>query len=961
MSLCRALPVCLTLCVAPLAFAQTDPPAPVPEVGVETTFDMPVAPQNPAAPTPSPPKAGEVQVDPVSKVALRGLPWRMANYMKGERVISIGWGDYRPDVDWTDEAFKRNRTTLERAQMIAAKQSAKDVDLIPFKVGSALVIAPEVGEFVNPDLNKLDRFTASSRSALIAEALAALTPEQMKQLGSSGGLAVASLSRDVQAAVARAFRAPLKVVQITPSVYTAENGLKHNATQQEDKGSLESDLDWSRARIKANLRTQGANVDMGGVGAYLGGNVGDTLALADSDVNYAPWQDRSMELPVYVTEPNTFKPSDLEGKRYPQPLGLSGTWYVKDVLKRLSTATGLQLKSAPMYEDEPVYLGSPSITAGETIDALRLGLMGAFRKLGDTYVFTWDRLGLGAIQQVAHDATFAIGKDLRKRARQLDQDKYLLTVAEALPFAADDPLALSDDQRAKAYSSPPDGKSSWEYGQIPWEEMTPAQQAFLKKQSESESVNTRNGMDGQPGVERPFTEDDLRKATLTGAARVEVSVLTPDYGWLRAPDSWNLPSVSPWQIHAIRDRGSAAKDRFMEGMPQAMRDALEHPKPQALPSDVRVAMVPPLSAARLNTLAGELKRHGFTTLLYPALYGGYATFETPAFPMHPSLKGEDGFAAAVAAMKPVGIQVGAYVNVLTWQQEGDNVHWLTKHPGWMDVDVTGTPRLKWLADHPGTGVGADIFGEYRANYVRATEPMVEARLKMLLSDLAKRSDAGIVAFSQWSLSVSNNGPMGLRVIPRLGFSLPDRILSFKSTGVDPVDRVSWDDYVPQSLRNRGIRVEGSANDVKDDTHIALLGRLIQHARTARKDWKVWAFDEGAEGGGGAGADSLVPNPKDPSRPDLRVGSALAMGPGAGSSGVMFPITNDNLFTVLSEASDGPEEDIPDALRNLTPMGLFTLFRAEMQVESKSKPPAFILDFRSAPNQITPSLEWISAK
>jgi hypothetical protein len=118
--------------------------------------------------------------------------------------------------------------------------------------------------------------------------------------------------------------------------------------------------------------------------------------------------------------------------------------------------------------------------------------------------------------------------------------------------------------------------------------------------------------------------------------------------------------------------------------------------------------------------------------------------------LDPALRGADGLAAAVAAMKPKDIRVVAYLNTLAWQNDEDPVHWLNKHPDWLDVDVLGRGRLAWLKAHPRTRQNAFLgFQTDRYNYVRAAEPQVEARLKALVREIAARGDVAAVAFAAW--------------------------------------------------------------------------------------------------------------------------------------------------------------------------------------------------------------------
>jgi hypothetical protein len=250
-------------------------------------------------------------------------------------------------------------------------------------------------------------------------------------------------------------------------------------------------------------------------------------------------------------------------------------------------------------------------------------------------------------------------------------------------------------------------------------------------------------------------------------------------------------TISAGQLRRIRQDSSpeTAPDPLAEA-PEEVRAMLDDPQPVTLPSAVRGLVVPVLGEARLNTLADEMKRHDLNVLFYPAFYGGYATFPGTPFPVDTALRGDDGLAAAVAAMKPNNIRVVAYLNTLAWQNQDDPVHWLNNHPSWLDVDVLGRGRLQWLATHVAAAPLLPGMGAMPSNFVRATEPQVGARLTGLLKALAARKDVAAVCFAAVSPGdMPDFMGRGLSA-PPLGFAMADRLAAFQKTGADPADAVS---------------------------------------------------------------------------------------------------------------------------------------------------------------------------
>jgi hypothetical protein len=917
-----------------------------------------------AAPAPpvAAPAAAPEEKDPASGVVLRGMMWRLAQTMKGRPVVAVGYGEFREDIPWSDAAFALAQTDLAKLQIIAAKNSPRDNELIPFKVGSAYVIAPQMREGLNPDLSRLSTLDATGRGLLLADFVTGLSPDQLTALGSDQGLAVSSLPAEARQLLARAFRPPLGIVTYKAETSQDVDGLSRQVSAQQSAGSLDAPVDWTQARIRARLRMQGVSMNSEGAYGFIDGGTRAGKAFVNDGSSHTPWQDRGVDLPLFPQMPNTFKPSDLTGKAFTQPLGLAGVWPVKEVAKRLSAATGLALTVWKPFQDEPVFLGSESIAAGDVLDALRLALTGSWRKMGDAYYLAWDRLPLLGIQQVALEGADAAMKSVKKERSAIARDTGWLDVANTLPFDPNDPFALTPGQRQTLFG-PGDGKSVRSGATIPYGELTTEQQKAVRAGAANAQVYLfAPGQAGTP-KERAFTDDDIRATKLNGTATVEISLQVPGEGWVAMLADMEGLSISSSQMAMIRALASpeTAPDPLADA-PPGISAMLDNPQPATLPSAVRGLVVPALGEARLNTLADEMKRHGLNVLFYPALYDGYATFAGTPFPLAPALRGADGLAAAVAAMKPNNIRVVAYLNTLAWQDEGDPVHWLNNHPDWLDLDVLGRGRLEWFRAHPDAASPIPGFTEAPHNYVRPSEPQVAARLSALVKALAARPDIAAVSFAGLTPS-SMPDFMGTGLsAPPLGYSMVDRLAAFRQTGDDPADAVNYNDYVPDAvLALGGIRSGAAAHDTLADARAALLSRLLREAKTLRPDWRAYVLKDSI-GEADLTSSAAAPAAKGEVKPDLVIGNVFSTNiASAGASGIMFPITRTNIFdSIPEEQADLMGKKTLDRLKAVSPMVLFqTFFVANASMKDRTVPMA-LYDFRAAPELITDSLKWVKA-
>jgi hypothetical protein len=925
-----------------------------------TALAAPVGRAAAAAPTAPKPAVATEAKDPDSLVGLGGLMLRLSQTMKGRAVIAVGEGTSHADTEWSEDELAHARTDLEKLQIISAKFSAADAPIIPFQVGKAYVLAPQTRIGVNPDLGSLSAFDVAGSDLLLADAITRLTPEQLAALGSDDGLAVASLDAGLQQSLARAFRPPLHIVAYKARTVKDDGGSERPAMSQDVVGELTEPVDWTRARIRARLRMGGVSTSTDGTYGYLDSGFKPDLVFTRSSNGSRPWQDRGVDLPIFPDVPNTFKPSDLLGAAFTQPLGLTGVRPVKEVVAGLAKVTGLTLSVWKPYQDMPVFLGSAAIPAGDVLDGLRLALTASWRKMGAGYYLAWDRMPLLAIQQAALESADAASRAVKKQRTEIGRDASWLDIANALPFEPDDPFGLTAAQRKQVFGAT-DAKSGQSAAAIPFGEMTTEQQKTVRTLAATAEVYVSTPGQAGPSTNRPYTDADIRSAKLAASCTVNVSLQVPGRGWVTMESDGTGLTISAGQLRRIRQDSSpeTAPDPLADA-PKEVRAMLEDPQPVTLPSAVRGLVVPVLGAARLNTLADEMKRHDLNVLFYPAFYGGYATFPGTPFPVDTALRGDDGLAAAVAAMKPNNIRVVAYLNTLAWQNQDDPVHWLNNHPSWLDVDVLGRGRLQWLATHVAAAPLLPGMGAMPSNFVRATEPQVGARLTGLLKALAARKDVAAVCFAAVSPGdMPDFMGRGLSA-PPLGFAMADRLAAFHKTGADPADAVSYNDYVPDALRPLTGYSPPPDRSSAADARQALLARLLAQAKALRPDWRAYVLKDSLTTSDLINAASA--QDKSAAKPDLVITSAFATSPtAAAGSGIVFPITRKSFFDTLADQDDMPmPKAMLDRLKSISPMVLFqTFFSSEPALQGRRVPMA-LYDFREAPEMITDSLKWVKA-
>lgn len=889
-------------------------------------------------------------------IAARGLMEILQKRVSGQPVVAVGeWrsltlGGVAVPPDTTGDL-------LDRLQVIAEAVTDSRVEILPFQVGNAYALAPaqmEVDTWAAPQ----DAFESMGEGVRMDVALAALTPEDIAKLGSADGARISELPALTQKALARALRPPL---------------------QMPDGSIRQESLDLSNARLKARLRLTGASIPVTNGTSFLRATPADEKKV--QPLNTAS-QLRQLSPPTLQRVPNHFKPSDLEGKALTRPIDIQGVFRLEDVLREAGRLNGIRIRTARPFRDVAVFVGSRRLTTGEVLDGIRLGVTGAFRHIGSSYILGYDRQGLAAVQQRVLENTGS-----NEEASRLDHDADLSEtwelLARDLPFDEDDPFSLTAEQQKRLFdlrgnplfddpqhnhAHPDDLTFKIRYG-----EMTPRQQKALQDAVGVTKIFTPSGW-------RVVAADDVQNSFLQNSAYVRLTLSLPGTGWMPI-QQFGFGEIEGYRLAQHR----SVRLQEQEWKKPTKNASVWTPKPKALPTPERGLMTAVLGPGSLGSLAKQMRRHGFNVLFYPALDGGYASFPSEAFPLAPALREKNGLAAAMAAMKAEDIRVVPYVSVLAWQRPPQSApHWMAKHPDWLERDVLGRTRFDLLAERPNwTGYGAQRALEEQG-FVRANEPKVVAKLDTFMAELLAQPGVTGICLMDWNPNEPTFPGGGA---PRFGFATADRLSVLAATGDDPVDlpldpQRPRNPFWPQILDYLGASPESLSTDAlsgKESPQMALARRLLETAARHEPPLKTYlmgAHEFPTAGGAAVPAvrpksgvslaqgPHLPPNlpagiilpqqPRQqvpdaaPARPlaDVMLSPARYLDPNI-TAGLLLPVWRTDR---VSNTPPKDERDYPAAVRlSFRPGG--------PEFPATFASPIAVFDFRAAPDELSPSLDW----
>ena len=339
---------------------------------------------------------------------------------------------------------------------------------------------------------------------------------------------------------------------------------------------------------------------------------------------------------------NNPKLSDLDWKAsaFDPFVPTTGITTVRDLIARISAATGLEVYADRRYEKRTVILlGRSSARAGDLLRALAFCVAGAYRKVGPAYVLTDDVQGLIPRRQTL--ARFTQKADIARRAALAAAGDRLLTERGVDDLPSLDGLALNDDQRARGQRQnvfpmiglTGEGSSAT----LSFTDLTPAQQEY---------VGGRQGLNGQFSL-----------------ATVPVLLLYSP----AAPG----PVILSYPPAATAYRPSYRLRMELDRKRQAGQDPVPllaaGPLPSAPPPLTQLARYPrravtarPRTVAEVDALIASMKALGLNQLWLDVFYDGRLHCDPPKG------GGPDILTEALARTKGTGIVVMPTLDLLDW-------------------------------------------------------------------------------------------------------------------------------------------------------------------------------------------------------------------------------------------------------------------------------------------------------
>ena len=556
----------------------------------------------------------------------------------------------------------------------------------PFRAGGVTVVAPKTMRlFTRPTLPP-EQAVSLSREEAGMELMTSLSAGQWQQLGNENGLGLNDLSEKQKPYFITLL--PNKMT-LYPTYRPGEVINQPQQPQELNETQIQSARLRIARRLQLNYFIEGKNNHQISFGDEE--NAGQRFQLSasygttDEDDSRDPLTAR-----LYPKVPNRLKPSDID-YAHPRlnlrvPLGEIKT--VGELLTRIGLATQLTFKADYRITNLDLYSRGESARIGDVLQALSLGVCGAFRKLdSNTYLLTEDREGL-TTRQAAYDQWMEKVQQLRQK---LQEERVKKMEANGAAIPTDNADGLSPELLKKTDNIYRPQKQGEEPG-IALSELPESYKKRVETASKQEfSLGDENGS-STPG----------RIRTDRVSLRAEPQML------------WVLPGLGSFRNHELN---------FGWNLDMALRRkelVSELPKPAAegplfAPSwKDRVLVLAPQSAEEAKEAVGLAKQAGLNTLwvLVPLDLA----------------KAKPLLVAALAAGKAAGITVGAQVTTTA----------PTPEP-LLDLNPLGEPYNSYT-----NGVR---FAQYR--FPLAPTPAVAQRLTTLIRSLAQLPGVGAVNLS-WS-------------------------------------------------------------------------------------------------------------------------------------------------------------------------------------------------------------------
>ncbi len=556
----------------------------------------------------------------------------------------------------------------------------------PFRTGGVTVVAPKTMRLFTRPTMPPEQAVALSREEAGMELLTSLSSGQWKQLGSENGLGLGDLTEKQKPYFLTLL--PSKMT-LYPIYRSGEVTNQPQQPQELGASQLQNAHLRLARRLQLNYFIEGKNNHQISFGDeenasqrfQLNASYGDS----DDNDNRDPLTAR-----LYPKVPNRLKPSDID---YAHPrlnlrIALSEIKTVGELLTRIGVATQLTFKADYRITNLDIYIRGESARIGDVLQALSLGVCGAFRKLDNTtYLLTEDREGL-TTRQAAYDQWMEKVQQLRQK-RQEERVKKMEANGAAIP--TDNAEGLSPELLKKTDNVYRPQKQ----GEEPGIAISELPESYKKRVDEASK--------------REFSLGDENGATTPGRIRSDRVSLRAEPQTL-----WVLPGMGSFRNHELNIGWSLDMAlRNKEFMPEPQKPITEGALFAPSWKD-RVLVLAPQSVEEAKEAVGLAKQAGLNTLwvLVPL----------------DAAKAKTLLEAALAAGKAAGIAVGAQVSTMAAAPEP-----------LLDLNPLGEPYSPpWYG--PSSAPPSTRFP-------LAPSPVVAQRLTTLINGLAQLPGMGAVNFN----------------------------------------------------------------------------------------------------------------------------------------------------------------------------------------------------------------------
>lgn len=594
------------------------------------------------------------------------------------------------------------------------------------------------------------------------EFLRSLTDEQMKAIGSSRGLHFADLTADQQALLRRMFSTRAALMIPAGEVPVDENSVTTTYNEVYLQGVPPDGL-----TITGEI-TYLHTLLSDGEGRYDCGLATEQPPPDDSSelrlqVEPEPETDAG-ELPR-PSGPNELKESHLDYDRpeLRKDAAFERRTTLRDVVAAAARESGLPLLAGPGSEQVGLYIGAPSETIGQVLKAVSRATGGTWRKVGGSYLFALDVIGLGSFDQMLRDYYDFVGPQ-SDAGRPFDAD-LAARILIGLPVAPGTGFSLNAQQIGgivgRLAMNPAEADSS-----VSWEALTEEQKSVVLKACE----------DPERPSWVPQSIEPLVSARLVfhfpAVGNASVGPSPARYEWEWSP----LEPDAPWIPPEFQARSWPKGSKIP--MPAGIRGIVREVSKSDTPAGV----------------AAEASGHGLDTLLIRVFADGYAIFPSRQFPPLPGMKADDFLRNTIAAAHAKGVRVVGVIDVLRWS-DGSKNHWLYKAPELLDREIAGRSNTEWQAQRPAYSTvrieERMAYGDaFDGDFVSPFQPVVREKLSALVEELADYDLDGI-AFDHAAVVVEDPYEDEVLLVRpgQMGFNDAARAAFAQGVLVDPADMV----------------------------------------------------------------------------------------------------------------------------------------------------------------------------